>query len=302
MNRLLLQFKKIVESGSINGASELLHVSQPTLTQNMKKLEEHHDVKLLYRTSKGIKTTAYGALLYDHVRSMEKTYQQALDKIETLKHNKSYAIQIGTGYAEWENCVKHILANFQKKHPEASIHVEFGNNLYLYDRALSGHLDLFFGQEIMGLDEKAGVEFIPLWDSIHSYFARKQHPLANKTVEYSQLGDFPWLLVIHHDPRYIGYIKDIDENPIEQERRRHDVARISTNSMAAGIELLKSQDLILPFPSGYATKLKADGIIELKVNQPAIIEHAGIYVVRDSIKDAIDEFVDHAKNMQHKFT
>ena len=295
MDRLLLQFKKIVESGSINGASELLHVSQPTLTQNIKKLEERHGVKLLHRTSKGIKATSYGALLYDYVRAMENTYQQALEKIEILKHNKSYAIQIGTGYADWENCTKHALARFQKKYPKSGVHVEFGNNLYLYDRALSGHLDLFFGHEIMGLDEKAGVEFIPLWDSIHSYFVRKEHPLANRIIEYSELDNFPWLVVTHHDPRYIGYIKDIHKNPIEQERRRHDIARISTNSMTAGIELLKSQNLILPFPSDYAKKLKLDGIIELKVKQPTIVEHVGIYIIKDNIKDAVEEFINFAK-------
>ena len=287
----------VVEIGSLNGASEALHVSQPTLTQNMKKLEDRLGIQLFLRTSKGITTTSYGDVLYDHVRTMDKTYKQALQQIEILKHKKAFTIQIGTGYISWESCVKQILGQFQKKHPNSNIHIEFGNNLYLYDRTLSGYLDLFFGHEILGLDKKLGIDFIPLWNSAHSYFVRASHPLAGRAIEYEEMEKYPWLEVSHHDPRYLGYIKNIDKNPIEQERRRHEISRISTNSMSAGIELLTTQDLILAFPEEYAQIFASKGIVQLNIKHEPIVEKVGIYVAVDNKNDVADEMIEYAKKI-----
>lgn len=296
MDRQLVQFKSIVEIGSLNGASEALYVSQPTLTQNMKKLEERFGIKLFERTAKGIKPTPYGQVLYDHVRAMDKTYKQAIQQIEVLKHKKAFALQVGTGDVSWELCVKGALEKFQGAYPNASIHIEFGNNLYLYDRALAGHLDLFFGHEILGLDKKPGIEFMPMWDSGHGYFVRKNHPLVGREVDYEELDRYPWLEVSHHDSRYIEYIKSIEKNPLEQERRRHDVARVSTNSMAAGITFLKQQDLILPFPEEYASIFAEQDIVALDVIQEPIIERVGLYVADSEKQQIVDEFIRFAQS------
>ncbi|MBB6522557.1 LysR family transcriptional regulator [Pseudoteredinibacter isoporae] len=291
MDRHLQQFKKVVEVGSINAAAEALYISQPTLTQNIKKLEERIGSKLLNRTPQGITPTAYGEVLYDHVRAMDNTYQQAMEKIKILKHKKSFALQIGSGFVCWEVCVKDSLKRFQKRQPDASVHIEIGNNLYLYDRALSGHLDLFFGHQILGLDKKPGVKFIPLWKTTHCYFARNEHPLAGKPIAYEEMAAYPWLEVSHHDSRYLAYIKSVEENPLEQERRNHDIARVSTNSMSVGLELLLEEDLILPFVSEYTQLLSTKGVSKLDVQEPAIEEQVGVYVPEDNIKQEALDFI-----------
>lgn len=295
MDRYLMQFKKVVEAGSISAAAKLLYISQPSLTQNIKKLEERIGSSLFHRSSTGITTTSYGSILYDHVRVMDNSYQQALEKIEVLKLKKVFTVQIGSGFACWEVCVKDMLVKFRQKNPNTGIHVEIGNNLYLYNYALSGYLDLFFGHEILGLDKKPGVQFIPLWEAKHCYFVRKNHPLAGKPVEYVDMDNYPWLTISHHDARYISYIKNVDQNPLEQERRNHDISRVSTNSMNVGLDLLKNQDLIFPFVAEYTHKLKNEDIVKLDLRQDAIVENVGVYVPENNIKPEVEQLVSYAQ-------
>ncbi len=64
MEKVLLQFLAVAEEGSISKAAELLRVTQPTLTFNLKKLEKNLGVELFERSSRGVVLTRYGETLY----------------------------------------------------------------------------------------------------------------------------------------------------------------------------------------------------------------------------------------------
>lgn len=66
-------------------AAKKLCLSQPTLTHNMKKLEESLDVQLFIRTSNGMKLTEFGEVLLEQTRIMQRIYDNTLTKIEMLK-------------------------------------------------------------------------------------------------------------------------------------------------------------------------------------------------------------------------
>ncbi|MCW4115754.1 LysR substrate-binding domain-containing protein [Aurantimonas sp. MSK8Z-1] len=66
--RQLEYFVAIVEAESFTRAAEALGVAQPALGQQIRKLEEEHDVRLLRRHSRGVEATEAGRLLLDHAR------------------------------------------------------------------------------------------------------------------------------------------------------------------------------------------------------------------------------------------
>ena len=57
MDKLLIQFMAVAEAGSLSGAAQALFITQPTLTFNMRKLEETIGVPLLVRSSRGVELT-----------------------------------------------------------------------------------------------------------------------------------------------------------------------------------------------------------------------------------------------------
>lgn len=63
MDKVLVQFLAVAEEGSISGAATSLLVTQPTLTFNLKKLEQTLGVALFERSSRGVTLTRYGETL-----------------------------------------------------------------------------------------------------------------------------------------------------------------------------------------------------------------------------------------------
>ena len=67
MDKLLNQFLAVAEAGTISAAATALFVTQPTLTFNMRKLEENLGVKLLIRTPRGAVTLPSACLQSDPI-------------------------------------------------------------------------------------------------------------------------------------------------------------------------------------------------------------------------------------------
>ena len=61
--RHLLQLATILESGSITKATQLLHLTQPTLTHNMQILESQAGGQLFERSRHGVRSTSLGEML-----------------------------------------------------------------------------------------------------------------------------------------------------------------------------------------------------------------------------------------------
>ncbi|MCL6269646.1 LysR family transcriptional regulator [Sansalvadorimonas sp. 2012CJ34-2] len=292
MDKFLHQFKVIAESGSFSHASEMLHISQPALTQNIKKLESRYEISLFNRSHQGVSLTAYGQILYGHVRAMENIEKQANEKIEEFKNKKGRSLLIGTGHFFWELYLKDALRKYHSIAPKASLHIEFGNNLYLFDRTLSGHLDIIFGHEILGLSHNSDMVFMPLLESDRAWFVRSSHPLAGKKACYTDMDSFPLLEITGHDSRYKEYIKHVEENPIEQERLESDHRVImSTNSITAGLEFLQTQDVILGFPIEYRSFMEQHDIVPLQLDTPPLKERIGAYYRNNGLNSSLEELI-----------
>lgn len=66
--RQLKYFVQITESGNFSRAAEMLRIAQPSLSQQVKNLEEELGVDLLLRHARGVTPTDMGQQLYDHAR------------------------------------------------------------------------------------------------------------------------------------------------------------------------------------------------------------------------------------------
>lgn len=60
----LLYFWTVAKEGTIAAASERLHLAQPTLSSQIKKLEKSIDVKLFERQGRGLKLTDQGQIAF----------------------------------------------------------------------------------------------------------------------------------------------------------------------------------------------------------------------------------------------
>ncbi|WP_414055262.1 LysR family transcriptional regulator [Macrococcus equi] len=94
----ILQFEyfiAVVENKSFTKASNYLHISQPSLTAAIKKLENELGYKLLERSTKEIKITERGILFYQYAKDIVHTYHQTVERMYDLNYSSNPKIKIG---------------------------------------------------------------------------------------------------------------------------------------------------------------------------------------------------------------
>ncbi|AGR59348.1 nitrogen assimilation regulatory protein (pseudogene) [Salmonella bongori] len=75
--RRLKYFVKIVDTGSLTRAAEVLHIAQPALSQQVATLEGELNQQLLIRTKRGVVPTEAGKILYAHAWNILQQCEQA---------------------------------------------------------------------------------------------------------------------------------------------------------------------------------------------------------------------------------
>jgi len=79
--RRLDAFCKVVELKSFTRAAEVMLLSQPTISEHIRSLEEELDQKLLDRLGREVEVTPVGRVLYGYARKIMQTRQEAIQAI-----------------------------------------------------------------------------------------------------------------------------------------------------------------------------------------------------------------------------
>lgn len=140
--RQLRYFTVIVESGSFAKASRQLYIAQPSLSQQIAKLEDEIGKQLLSRSSKGVVPTENGLALYHHARFILRQFDQALT-IARRESTEVYGMaSIGlpatTVMAIGVPLVRHLRQRF----PNILLNVVEGMSGHLAQMLRAGQLDM----------------------------------------------------------------------------------------------------------------------------------------------------------------
>src|SRR6218665_3430894 len=137
MDRLVKQFLAVADAGLVAGAATALLVTQPTLTVNMKRLEEMIGAPLFERSSRGVRLTRCAETLYENPRLMQRLYDNTLTAIAGQQSGSDRGLAIGSGYSWWTMFLKDMIVAYQREFPRAPVQVSLGNQLRLMDQLLS---------------------------------------------------------------------------------------------------------------------------------------------------------------------
>ncbi|PSJ48482.1 LysR family transcriptional regulator [Zobellella taiwanensis] len=286
MDKLLRQFIEVATFKNVSHAANRLCLSQPTLTHNMKKLEDNLGVQLLVRSSSGVTLTEYGELLLEQARMMQRIYDNTLIRMDLLKERQERSLKIGSGHAWWHMFLRETFEAHRHQYPTANVHIDLGNHLRLMDLLLSGDIDLFIGHEIQGLNPKAGVSFLPLLSSTDTCYARTGHPLRRRTVGQEELLAYPHVELTPDEPRYQHVMEDMQAKRRER-LQLHMTERVvySTNSVATAVDMLAATNGIMVFPSCMQDYFARFEVLPLRLKEPLRKGIVGIYLMREKGED-----------------
>jgi LysR family nitrogen assimilation transcriptional regulator len=97
--RYLRSFLKIADTGSISRAAESLGIAQPSLSQQLLRLEDEVGCKLFRRTPRGVTLTDAGRVLQEHARQILRATEQAIEDIRQLTAEPAGEVRLAVPYS-----------------------------------------------------------------------------------------------------------------------------------------------------------------------------------------------------------
>ena len=177
--RVLRYFLAVAREENITAAANSLHLTQPTLSRQLRDLEEELGQKLLVRGNHRMTLTAEGMLLRKRAEEIVAMADKTEEEFRAMKGELSGDVYIGGGETDAMNLIAAVCRELQEEHPGIRYHLFSGNAQDVTERLDKGLLD--FGLLIQPTDiAKYDYLSLPAKDT-WGVILRRDAPLAAKS-------------------------------------------------------------------------------------------------------------------------
>lgn len=123
----LVTFRMVISRGSFSGAAEALGISQPAVSLQIRQLEQVFQVRLIERTSRGIKPTPAGMTLSEHSMKIDAAVGAAVESVSLHSDEITGTVVVGTGATACIHLLPPLLQQLRLRHPLLKVDVRTGN-------------------------------------------------------------------------------------------------------------------------------------------------------------------------------
>lgn len=231
--RTMQYYLAVVREGTISAAAEALHVAQPSLSRQMKELEEELGATLFERGNRRITLTEEGMVLRKRAEEMVRLLQMTEEEISQIKNHVSGSVRIGAGESLSFHYLSRTAASLAREHPDIRFHITSGDTQDLMDELNNGLID--FAVIFTDVDHSLYQSLpLPAEDSF-GVLMQKDSPLAGKDVIHiSDLDGLPVIVSRASVPYFSGS------------------AEFSSLNIAATYNLIYNASLLVEDGLGYA--------------------------------------------------
>lgn len=139
--RVLKYFLTVAREQNMTRAAEQLHVTQPTLSKQLKQLEDEVGKKLFTRSNYSIHLTNEGILLRKRAEDIINMVDKTMEEFQTLDDMTGGDIYIGAAESESFCYFATVAKQLQSKYPDVKFHLYSGNTEVIAERLDRGLLD-----------------------------------------------------------------------------------------------------------------------------------------------------------------
>ena len=191
--RVLHYFLAVAREQNISAAAQSLHLTQPTLSRQLRELEEELGKQLMIRGSRKITLTEEGMLLRKRAEEILELVGRTEREVMQSEGVVSGDIYIGTGETDGVRQLVRAAGRLQEDHPNIRFHIVSGDAVDVCEQLDKGLLD--FGVLLGDIDKvKYRYMELPMRDT-WGVLMRRDSPLAQRqTVSPRDLWDKPLIL------------------------------------------------------------------------------------------------------------
>lgn len=185
----LRSFYAVARAGSFTRAAELLHVSQPTITTQVRFLEEHYNMELFHRRGRHATLTAVGEQLFAMAKQIFSLEADAIHLLQDAGELKSGLLRVA---AVGPSHVTQMLEAFTRRYPGIRVAVRMGNSQEMLDQLWDYQADVAV---LAHYQEDARFFFMPYSRHPIVMFVHRGHRFARrKTLRIRDLEGEPLLM------------------------------------------------------------------------------------------------------------
>lgn len=175
--RHLKIFIAVAETGKMSLAAQQLYLTQPTVSQAIRELEEHYDTRLFDRLSKRLYITDSGR----HLLQMAKATVHSFDELERQMQTetKTEHLRIGTTVTIGSCMLPTLLENFRISKPNTDLFSYIGNTQAVEEKLLRSELDVGI---VEGIIKSPDLISLPLVDDYLVLACSSTHPFSGKNT------------------------------------------------------------------------------------------------------------------------
>lgn len=258
--RQLRYFVQVAEIGNISRAAEVLRVAQPSLSQQIRNLEEELGVDLLVRHARGVTPTELGQRFWDRARRILEEADRAKDDLRSLAESPSGRISVGLPTSAARGLALPLYQAAAERLPKISLHVVEAMSGYLDELIQAGRLDVALLYDHKAFENVAWTEMM-VEDLM--LFAPAGHPiLQQESIPFERLFELP--LVLPGRPNVLRTV-------IEQLAARHDVTprAIDCDSLPAIAKMVVSAGFFAVMPNfAFADELARGELETVRIVRP----------------------------------
>lgn len=243
--RVLQYFLAVTREGNISAAAQSLNLSQPSLSRQLKDLEDELGAKLFIRGNRRIELTEEGLILRKRAGEIMQLVELTESEISEVKNNISGTLSIGAGESLSMHRITEVFRRLKENYPDIRLNVVSGDTEDLQDRLDRGLLD--FALIFTDFDRNAYHHLTLEEKEIFGVIMRRDDALAEK--EYITVKD------LYDKPLIVSRANGLDIFSGSQARKLQ---------VAATYNLLYNASLMVK--DGIGVGISFDGLVDTSEN------------------------------------
>ncbi|MGD8254193.1 MAG: selenium metabolism-associated LysR family transcriptional regulator [Syntrophobacterales bacterium] len=190
--RKLEVFCKVYELKSFSRAGKACLLSQPTVSEHIRYLETHLDVRLFDRLGREVVPTRAGEILYKYARRMLILKREAGQTLERYRGKMSGDLELGGSTIPGQYILPSLIGRFRENFPDIFIKLLIGDTMKITTMVLDGQLEL----GVVGAKIKSNkLQFKQLFDDELVLAVSPNHRWAKRSaIRLEELPEAPFIM------------------------------------------------------------------------------------------------------------
>lgn len=189
---LYKSFLVVYETGNISKAADILYISQPAVSHNIKELEKQLSIQLFFKKANGVSPTSEADILYKYISSAFNSIWKGEHTISDMAGLKTGIVKIGISSYLSVLYLSKIIIEFRQSYPNIKIEIISKPTSELQNMLQSQNIDIFIDNQPIFF-EKNKIEVKYLKSFSHCFFTTSKY-YTEKQVGIDTISNLPLVI------------------------------------------------------------------------------------------------------------